>query len=298
MDADAVEALLDDALGLGGLKAVVISGMGEPFTHPEIYRILAAVKDRGLHLTVITNLIPADPDVVLGLKVDELLIGIHGASERTYRAFHPNFIGAEWHRLHEILDQFAAAGRRYKQVQVICRTNADELVAMIELAERYRAKQVNFKLAGLKDGTEAARITDEQRTWLVAEWIPAAVERAQMLGVHHNLDVFAAQLGAGGGATAPVRDIGCFMGYVYSRILVDGTVLYCCNVDVRVGSLAEMRFSELWHGAAWQALRARLRRGDYLPSCDQCGKINQNVKLGRKFAARYGEARFREVIGR
>src|SRR5262249_32971177 len=52
-DPAAVEALLDDALGLGGLRAVIVSGMGEPFTHPDIYRILAAVKRRGLHLTVI-----------------------------------------------------------------------------------------------------------------------------------------------------------------------------------------------------------------------------------------------------
>jgi len=66
------------------------------------------------------------------------------------------------------------------------------------------------------------------------------------------------------------------MGYAYSRVLVDGTVLYCCNTEVRVGSLAEARFSELWHGPAWQALRARFRRGDYLPSCAQCGKLNQN----------------------
>src|SRR5262245_45740497 len=51
-DAAAVEGLLDDVIGLGGLKAVIVSGMGEPFTHPDVYRILAAVKDRGLHLTV------------------------------------------------------------------------------------------------------------------------------------------------------------------------------------------------------------------------------------------------------
>jgi MoaA/NifB/PqqE/SkfB family radical SAM enzyme len=294
----AVEALLDDVIGLGGLRAVILSGMGDPFTHPEIYRLIEAVKSRRLHLTIITNLIPADAERVVALDVDQLLIGIHAASESAYRAFHPSFQSDEWSRLHAMLDRFAAAGRRYKHVHVICQANAGELVDMVRLADRTLAAQVNFKLASLKDGTEACMITAAQRRRLIDELVPAAATEAAELGVATNLDVFARQLAAGGAATAPIAEIGCFMGYVYSRILVDGTVLYCCNTEVVVGSLAGARFSELWNGAAWNGLRARMRRGDYLDSCDQCGKIAQNVKLARRFASTYGEARLREVTGR
>ncbi len=279
----AVEALLDDVRSLGGLRAVILSGMGDPFVHPEIYALIAAVKSRGLHLTIITNLIPADPERVLALEVDQLLIGIHAASEAAYRAFHPSFRGDEWQRLHAALARFAGAGRRYKQVQVICATNAGELPDMVELGARYRAEQINFKLAGLFAGTEACRISDDQRRALIEEHVPAAAARARALDVVTNLDVFADQLRAGGAATAPIADIGCYMGYVYSRITVDGTVLYCCNTEVVVGSLAGgAKFSELWHGPAWNALRDRFRRGDYLPSCSQCGKLNQNVKISRR----------------
>jgi MoaA/NifB/PqqE/SkfB family radical SAM enzyme len=293
-----VQELLDDAASLGALKAVVISGMGDPFVHPQVYEILAAVKSRGLALTVITNLIPADPQRILALDVDQLLIGIHAASEEAYRAFHPSFRADEWQRLHRSLEEFRVAGRRYKHVQVICRTNAHELVGMVELAARYEALQVNFKLAGLKAGTEAVRITDAQRQRLEEEGLPAAWEAAQRLGVSTNLDVFASQVAAGGASTAPIADVGCFMGYVYSRILVDGTVLYCCNTDVVVGSLAEASFSELWRGSVWAGLRARLRAGDYFASCDQCGKLNQNVKLASRFEQRYGRQRLLEVTGR
>ena len=282
VDAEIVEALLDDVLALGGLRAVIISGMGEPFTHPDIYRILAAVKDRGLHLTVITNLVAADPDVVLGMGIDQLLVGIHGASERAYLEFHPSFGPREWQLLHEMLACFAEAGRRFKHVQVIAACNAGELVSMIELGARYRALQVNFKLASLGGGTEAARISDEQRARLLGELVPAATARGHALGVAHNLDVFRGQLEAGGAATADIAAIGCYMGYAYSRVLVDGTVLYCCNTEVRVGSLAEARFGDLWTGPVWQALRDRFRRGDFLDSCAQCGKLNQNVKIARQ----------------
>lgn len=297
VEAADVEALVDDVAGLGGLKAVIVSGMGEPFTHPDIDRILSSLKARGLHVTVITNLIPAKAERIVELGIDQLLIGIHGASEESYRAFHPSFRSDEWQVLHAMLERFRLAGRRFKHVHVVCRPNAHELVQMIEQAARYDAALVNFKLASLKEGTEAAAITEEQRATLIHELVPAAMRRAGELGVETNLDVFARQLEAGGRATAPIRDIGCFMGFSYARILVDGTVLYCCNTEVRVGSLREARFSELWNGSAWNVLRDRLRGGDYLAGCDQCGKVNQNVKLGRRFAKAFGEPRLRQVIG-
>lgn len=284
VDADRLIETLDDIRSLGGLKAVILSGMGEPFTHPDIYRMIAAVKERGLHLTIITNLIPADPEEILRLDVDQLLIGVQGASRESYQAFHPSFQSHEWERLHAMLERFRAAGKRYKQVQVICRHNAHELPAMVRLAHRYNALQVNFKLASLKDGTEAVRITEEQRRTLP---IAEARALAEELGVATNLDVFQGQVEAGGTRTADIAAIGCYMGHYYSRILVDGTVLYCCNVEVRVGSLAERPFSQLWNGPEWNALRQRLRQGDYFPGCHQCGKLNQNVKLGQRFARLY-----------
>jgi hypothetical protein len=126
--------------------------------------------------------------------------------------------------------------------------------------------------------------------------VPRARDRAR---VPHNLEVFSAQLRAGGAATAPIAEVGCFMGHVYSRITVEGTVLYCCNTDVVVGTLADgARFSELWHGERWNALRARMRAGDYLESCRQCGKLNQNVKLGEQLRRQHGEEAWRAATGR
>lgn len=297
-DAGFVGELLDDIQSLEGLEAVILSGMGEPFTHPAIYEILADVKRRDLHVTVITNLAAADPERVLALDVDELLIGIHGASEASYLAFHPSFSPAHWQRLHDGLERFRAAGRRYKHVQVICEVNARELANMIALAHRYPAKQVNFKLASLKRGTERARITDEQRRWLLDEGIDAALARAEELEVAHNLDVFRAQVETGADNTAPIDEIGCFLGFHYSRITVERTVLYCCNTEVVVGQLDEgVRFSDLWRSERWASLRAHLKAGGFFPGCEQCGKLNQNVKLSARFREVFGEERWREVSG-
>jgi wyosine [tRNA(Phe)-imidazoG37] synthetase (radical SAM superfamily) len=294
-----VRTLLDDVQSLGGLRAVILSGMGEPFTHPDIYALISDVKRRGLHLTIITNLVAADAQRIIDLGVDALLIGVQGASLTSYLQFHPSFNVAHWDRLHEMLALFRDAGRHDKHVQVICAHNAHELTAMIELAHASSASQVNFKLASLKDGTEAVRISDVQREQLLEEWIADARDRAAQLGVSHNLDVLEEQVRVGGEATAPIADIGCFLGFHYSRVTVDGTVLYCCNTEVEVGQLGDgVRFSDLWRGPSWDALRARLRAGDYFDGCHQCGKLNQNIKLSARFRAQFGDARWREVTGR
>jgi len=293
-------ALLEDIDSLGGLEAVIVSGMGEPFTHPQIYELLAAVKNRGLHLTVITNLLAADPERILELEVDCLLLGLHAASERAYLDFHPSWSPRHWQQLQATLTHFHARGRRGdKHVHVICRHNADELVAMIEQAARLEAARVNFKLASLRAGTEVVGIDETQRRELCEIDVPAARERAHELGVRHNLDAFTKQLGAGGRATAPIADVGCFMGQLYSRVTVDGTVLYCCNTDVVVGRLAdEPRFSALWRGPSWSGLRARMQAGHYFASCDQCGKFNQNLTWSERVREHHGEARWLELTGR
>lgn len=298
LDLPSFTRLLDDILSLGGLKAVILSGMGEPFTHPSIYQMIEHVKAAGLHLTIITNLVAADVDRIIELGVDQLLIGVQGASQKSYEAFHPNFqSGHAWPVLLQKLQQAKDAGRRFKHVQVICSHNHHELSQMVEMAHHYGALQVNFKLASLKHGTEQVALTPEQRLHLRDHDVPAAQDRARQLGVTTNLDVFAQQLGAGGHSTAPIREVGCYMGHYYARVLVDGSVLYCCNVEVQVGQIRDASFADLWRGPDWAALRQRLRQGDYFPGCHQCGKLNQNVKIGQRFAKAFGEERRRAITG-
>ena len=302
-DVQQLRALLDDVQTLGGLEAVIVSGMGEPFTHPDIYTLLADIKSRGLHCTVITNLVAADVERVLAIGVDALLVGVQGASEESYLAFHPSFTPTHWARLQQQLERLAdEPAIDAKHVQVICGCNADELVAMVEQAARFCASQLNFKLASLKDGTEAARLSDVQRATLLSSSIDEALARAEALGVNTNLAVFRMQVQAGGELTAPIDEIGCFLGTTYSRVTVDGTVLFCCNTEVVVGQLPPapggQPFSSLWRSDAWNGWRERMREGRYLSSCFQCGKLNQNEKLSRRFRALYGDERWLEVTGR
>lgn len=294
------ERLIADLDAMGTVEAVILSGMGEPLTHPDIYRMIALVKSRGWHLTMLSNLVAADIDRLADSGVDQLLIGVHGATPVGYTAFHPGWTEQHFNTMCRFMRELGDAGVRCRHVQVINRDNAFELVEMVRFGKQFGADRVNFKLASLDGGTEASAITKEQRTWLTDVALPAARALALELDVATNLELFERQLAAvdeGALATTPMADIGCLMGYVYTRITVSGDVLYCCNTEVRVGSLADAPFAELWRGEAWQRLRGRLRRGEYFRGCERCGKFEQNVKWSARLREAAGESAWRAAIG-
>ena len=294
------DALITDLVALGSVRAIILSGMGDPLVHPDIYAMIERVKRERLHVTVMTNLVAADIERLAHAEVDQLLVGVHGATPAAYTAFHPGWDEREFFTLCRYLRRLASTPTRERHVQVINRDTAPELVEMVTFGAGFRADRINFKLASLAGGTEACRITDEQRAWLATDAVPRARELAARLGVATNLGLFERQLAAAdadAATTVPIADIGCFQGYVYTRITASLDVLYCCNTEVRVGSLADAGFAELWRGPAWQALRDRLRRGDYLAGCDRCGKLEQNVAWSARVRAELGEAAWRAATG-
>ncbi|HEY0253709.1 MAG TPA: radical SAM protein, partial [Kofleriaceae bacterium] len=221
LDRETFAELVEDLVALGSVKNVILSGMGDPLVHRDIYEMIALVKAQGWHLTVMTNLIAADIEKLERAGVDQFLIGVHGATPVAYSAFHPGWDEKEFFTLCSHLRRLARTGAKVRHVQVINRDTAIDVPQMVDFGAQFRADRINFKLASLYGGTETCRITDEQRAWLIAEAVPAARRRADELRVTTNLDLFERQLAAGiddDSATVPIEDVGCFMGHVYTRI--------------------------------------------------------------------------------
>jgi MoaA/NifB/PqqE/SkfB family radical SAM enzyme len=291
-------ALVEDLDAMRSVESVILSGMGDPFVNTDIYSMIELCKQRGWHVTVLTNALLAKPERVISLGVDMMLISVNGVSAASYQAFHPNLDERDFDHLCELLRLFAEANKQFKHVQVINRDTAPELVEMVHFAKRYNAKSITYKLASLRHGTEACAITEAQREELLQRLIPEAKEAARQLSVETNLDVFERQVMSGGRDTAPIKDVGCFMGWTYARVTVDGTILFCCSTEVNVADLSRGSFSSQWNGELWNSVRKRLMSGRYFPNCVQCGKLNQNVKIGEKVKATFGEELFLQRIGK
>lgn len=288
LDLDRFDRLMADLDELGSVRAVVLSGMGEPLTHPDIYRMMAAVKQRGWHLTVLSNLLAADIDRLCAARVDNLLVGVHGTTPHTYSAFHPGWDERDFFRMVRGLQALDRAGIPTRHVHVINRDTALEVPDMVRFGHRFRAERVNYKLASLAEGTESCALTAAQRDQLLADGVPRARALADELGVHTNLDLFEQQLRAAERDVLIATDmsaIGCSMGYAYARVAVDGTILYCCNTHIPVGHVDDGSFGAQWFGDRWQAMRATIADGHWQPGCERCGKFEQNVKWAARCQA-------------
>jgi len=277
--------LIDELVEMGSVRAVVLSGMGEPLTHPGIYEMMERVKEEGWHLTVLSNLLAADIEKLCESRIDNLLVGVHGATPVAYAAFHPGWNESHFFQMVSHLRALGRAGIQTRHVQVINRDTAPEFVQMVRFGKMFGAERINYKLASLYGGTEDCSITESQRLDLLHNSVPKARILADELGVSTNLNLFEKQLQAASGdlrATTPISEVGCFMGYVYTRIAVDGQVLFCCNTEVPVGHLSEGPFQQLWFGEQWQATRKSVAEGSWFPGCDKCGKFEQNVKWSER----------------
>lgn len=277
-------ALCDQLREFGSVKGVVVSGMGEPLTHPDIYAMLARVRAEGWRLTLMTNLVAADADALCANPPDQVLVGVQGVTPETHAAFHPGWTEEHFFRLCTLLRRLARTPARVRHVQVIDRTTVAEVPEMIRFGHLFGADRVHLKLASLADGTESTALTEAQRAWLLTTGIPEARARAAALGVRTNLELFARQVALGGLTTAPMDEIGCWMGYVYARVTVDGELLYCCNPEVRAGHLDDGPLAGQWWGPRWQKLRETVGAGRWFRGCERCGKVEQNLRWARALA--------------
>ncbi len=269
-----------------GVERIILSGAGEPFTHPNIDDFIAAVKARGLVLTVITNGTLCDFQRLKELGVDQLLINTSSASAATYTAYHPNQPPETFENLIEGVSALAGAVA-VNLVQVINALNADELTAMIELSARAHAR-ASFKLGDTPPGTECCRLDEDRRQTLLERDIPAAIARAKALGVRHNLPAFAVQLAGSSPQHVPLP---CFAGYLYSRVYVDGRVFFCCE-HIEVGNIEQADFGTLWRAPAYDAIRQRLHAGHGFPGCARCGKHDMNFVANAQLAMLMNEPPF------
>ena len=276
--------IMDDLIELGGLEQIILSGMGDPSLNPELPEMVRFAHQAGVGVTIITNLLALDLKELLASPGElNLLTSVCGVAEQTWNAFHGGSFAGGFGRLIKQLDLLKAASFLPKHVQVINSQNYHEVPNMVRFASKWPAKRVNFKFASLINGTEAVALSDEQKRELVEILIPRASAIAELKGIETDLAAFKTQISVGDHATAPIEEVGCYMGTIYCRITVDLELLYCCNTEISVGYLSDATsFNDLWNGESYRKLRARIGSGDYFDSCRQCGKYKQNYKWADK----------------
>ena len=141
-------SLMEQLEELPELRRVVFSGIGEPFTHPQILDMVRQVRERGLAVTIGSNGFLLDKAMSLELVelgVDRLVISLDGVKPETYEDVRGGMISQVIDNIRGLNEAKRERGSLTPSLGiefVALKRNIDELAQLSGLASRLGASRV------------------------------------------------------------------------------------------------------------------------------------------------------------
>ncbi len=274
MPLERILPLLDQAVEIG-TRTLVITG-GEPFIHPDLWRVVAAAKARGMAVNITTNgtLIDKHWDALVTSGVDSLSFSIDGMPPT-----HDRIRGQKgaWKRTVAGLDRVRLETELATSVYfVVTRDNVAELATVYDMV---RSKGAHFDFWPVNDAEDLYLKTEEDHAAFTAALAHIAAHEPE---VSKRRAYYEEGLAYHSGRAGPVRCLGLIDQY---GVTFDGRLLPCCvwgGEGLTVGSVFERPLTDLWRDVEVQAFRERM----YRDGCTQ-GCYNHSLY---EFAASTGES--------
>ncbi len=166
-----ISRLIDNLAQLG-TREIFLSGAGEPFLHPEVFRIIEAIKAKGLKLNIITNfslINRRNAEKLVDLKVDMITASIWGGDEDTYIKTHPGKSANDFAAIRNNIKTLSQIKNKnnvffphVKIFNVICNLNCNNIHSMIDFALEAEAESIEFQIMDIVEGsTDFLRLSSD-----------------------------------------------------------------------------------------------------------------------------------------
>jgi radical SAM protein with 4Fe4S-binding SPASM domain len=288
MTVDEFAAVLEQ---LPDLKRVVLHGLGEPLLNRDLFRMIAMLKARGIHVVFNSNAIALSPrlrEQVLASGLDEYRVSFDAATPETYARIRgvPGFAKAV-KNLRALLAHKAERAASTPHVSlwfVVMQENLEELPGFVRLAAEIGAPEVHVqRLVYFGEGMAVEEQSLYRRLAArEAELVAQAEAAARELGV---------SLSAAGGDDPRESVSGdralaehpwwtCRRPWNVSYVTAEGDVLACCFVPFvtngqwkghELGNVRSQTMAEIWNGERYQAFRRQFLSDIPPDTCAGCG---------------------------
>jgi MoaA/NifB/PqqE/SkfB family radical SAM enzyme len=258
-----LQSLLGDLVLLGGTRWIDLVGIGEPLLHLDFMHWAGQIKQAGFGLCISTNGSLLDEEKARNLAeigLDRINVSINAGSDEVYTQVHPGAPASVRRRILASLKAMNARcdeiGRRRPALAlsaVVFRATYRDLLPIIQSAAEVNAEYVHFHQMATAPATEELALGPEE--WQQGRDLMREVGRlASELKVGTNASTFLTEerpdLGRGA-----YRLIRCYAGHVFTRILADGQVRFCCGCDWSAGNLNEQPFRHMWRSRPYRKMR-------------------------------------------
>lgn len=295
MSLELFKGIVDDLHALG-TRRVDLVGRGEPLLNKSAVEMVKYAKGRGMHVVLCSNASKLTEHKAEGLVeagLDCLNVSLNAGTPENYPNIHvtesPEDYLAVKRNLRYLAGVKAASKRSNPAMRlsfIISSKNFFELPEMVSVVGAVGASEGLFTHTLVHAGTKDLALSHEQYAELVRS-IPAATARAADLGVQTNLSVFGATMPTYlRGAISGPQVVPCYVGYYFTVVLGNGSVLPCCQCSNPIDVASEQRrFRDIWASDAYAAFRKAARAlpapSDKLKTCecDQCYLRPRNISI-------------------
>jgi len=284
------------------VKNLIFGGQGDPFLHPDIMKIVEATKKAGIGVSLITSgsyFTSENVKKIVELRVDQLDVSVQAATPETYRKIHPALKEGVFEKIKGSLlllkDLKKASGQAAPFLTVIdavCSLNYKDTVRMVDFAHEVGAQNVGYKRIDVIPETRSLLLNEEQVKEL-GPLINEAKARAEQLGIATSLGFFRKYitpgLTSGEYTNGYYAQVPCYVGWLSSRILSDGSVIPCCGCyNPPLGNVRKDSFSAIWNSEKYRDFRERslniLKNPGLVQNCKcySCIDFESNLGVYRK----------------
>ncbi len=259
--------ILDDAVKLG-VKAIELTGGGEPSLHPEFHQIVKEVRMRGFDIGLVTN--GAWQEKHFASLVENLAsaewvrFSLDAASANTHKVVHASRSG-DFEKACAAIEALSKYPVTVGISYVIQKPNLHEVESVVSLGQELGADYV--RLAGVvfeADRVESLELAPSEHSD-VASVVQKLVSESE-IKVYDDFSNRSC-------ADYPQYDSGddCYFSRLAPAIGADGRLYLCCiwkyRPDGRVADLNEVRFSEVFTSGAFDAFCDNF---DFSRKCVRC----------------------------
>lgn len=265
-----------------------VSGIGEPFLHPEIFSIIRFAKSRGAAVNCATNFtrVNGRHRELVESGMDQLKISIDATDPETYR-----LIRGE-HSWQDIIDNIHELNHWKEKLNsnkpsirfnfALQLFNYEQVVDLVELGKEMKVDGIYFQFLSYVDMEDRKpMLTGDMSREKLLGLLDEARKRSKEYGINTNLDLWDRDFELFWNKMHSIEEYkpnnkSCYMPWISTWLGADGWIRPCpvmpWTVDEgRMGNLQEQTFEEIWNSKTYRELREALKRGERpTRSCKTC----------------------------
>ena len=260
---------------LDSLFKVHLSGQGEPFLNPDIFKMIEYANKKGIIVYFTTNgtcLTKSVIDKICQVEIGEIGISIDSINKEKYEKIRE---GARFEKVLENIKNLALELRKRKKktivsiAAVILKDNIDEISEFVFLAKKLGIKKIGFQTIQEKSDylDKYDSKTKLQVVSSLNKKLKENIDKAKKIAKKNNITLIFDE----------EKSPGCIWPWRSIYITWNGYVTPCCKIlDYRepyFGNILKEDFWKIWNGKRYQMFRKLLRERKAPILCKGCNMV-------------------------